>query len=340
MTSFTDLPEDVIHWVLAQNLPEKDVQPFLLCSATHAAAHRTLLSGRRLAVRCQESLVSLPRHYDFGLYCASTEDPTALKCTLDECIGTLTEKNQVIVRNASHINVNLLINDTCAVELLAKLRALANVLVHSCHKSVQFDVECAHWDPALTRRLLLLLQAFTDNHSLVVSLKLLTPLWFLPEFVEGFALLALDSINIKVKRVAGLESSLADHVRLKAHPSLRRFKLISDVSIPHLALLANHSPNMKYLELDLPLTLETRCVKERHFSRFQLLEELRLLQFLGCQLFGSVFGAMQMPRLQTLYACFEDALRDTAEFDFFGIAPSLRLVYVADKRGTVQKKKY
>lgn len=331
---FTDLPEDVLLWILSQHaVTDAARSQFLACHATHAAAHKALVSGRTLAVRCQPDVVRLPTHYDFGVYSVSPTDPHALPCTLRECVGGA-RFNAAVVLRAAALSINACLDDRATAQTLAELAVLA-LRLRGRAAALHLYVTVRYWNRLWTAHVLRLFEHFTSNASLATHLKLHLPSWFLPDYAAGLGHLAFDSINIQ----AAGTTTLDDPVLLQPHLRLRRLKLIADFHIPNLALLPRKGSALKLLELDLPLEIHTQCVREGHFAHLQTLEELRITRLLNCEYVALVFRVSDtMPHLASLYLCFDAALRDLSDFDFFTMAPGLRLMYLSDKRGTVQKK--
>lgn len=334
--SFTDLPPEVVLWILSQRcVPDKTAFHFLFCRKTAAPARYRLVSNRPILIKCQDEVVLLETQYAFGMYGKVPENSTSsLECHLDLLVRPVPRCSALYtLTHTSCVTINVCFDDENTEAVAEKLAALASLLRRSRPKKVllQVTAACSSHQLALLALEALSSVSQTNQFSCSAIFHLLPCL--LPAFLRGISRMDLFSVNIQS---LGHEA-LQEKVEVQTNGKLREFKLSCNFRIPNMCFRCSEPSALTHLELDFPIEAQDPFVQNADIMALSGLQDLRLFNLTGLECVKAMMHRGCLPNLESLYMSFQDVVVQ-GDFDFHRLAPKLEFLYLSDKRTTITKR--
>lgn len=335
---FTDLPSEVIFLILSQPCVSDDkVYPFLYCRKTYDAARHRLIANREIRIKCQDDVILLSSQYEFGIYgVVLIDEQSVIKCDLDECVGFDHDPHlPIIVRHSRSITINVCFEDFNTGSIVTNLGLLASLLKGTRHKSVLLQVTAKYWDPVLSGEIVAVLVRLSHISNLTVSMQLHTPMWYLPVYACGTAMMNLEWLNIQSM---GSDPQLDDEFEFPVNKHLKKLKLNCNFLVPNMNFRSDSQTSLTHLELDLPIEPHTKWVQNANLLAFTKLRDLRLFTLSDFACLRSMFRYSSLMDLRTLYISFREVVPNYADFHFEKLAPGLMFLFLSDRKATITKR--
>lgn len=305
---------DIWHWIFAQPiLSDLDIHPFLFSRLTHHGAYLRLIKNRNVRLLCQDKVVELELHHDFGTY-GKLQDPPDL---LERKVRYLNPLDTAILKYAAKIEVNMEVNGVDDNVLQKTLQ----ILEQNSKAALSLHVTCC----LLSGHQMHMLTTFLG--MVIVGRKSTTLKLSIDEAnlaaVSEISRLLLNELNIESRG----SSRLLEDLSVTFGPELVKFKLMTSAQISGFRfnvqglLLSN-------LELEMPIDPLSCWIKEQSLLQLPNLSDLRLLSIEHCSNIHTIFHHI-LP-VETLYLAFNEHLAEHQDCEIRSLFPRLKTLYLAD----------
>lgn len=305
---------DIWLWILAQPiLSDLDIHPFLFSRLTHHGAYLRLIKNRDVRLICQDEVVELDLHHDFGTYGKSQDPPGLLQRKLQQ----MNPLDTAILKYAAKIEVNMEVNGVDDNVLQKALQ----LLQQNTKAAVDLRLTCGPLpvhDMLMFVTILGLVTVGRKSTNLKLSIdesNLST--------VSEISQLPFTELNIESRG----STPLPEELSVTFGPELHKFKFMTSAPISGLRFNVKDLC-LSNLELEMPIDPLSCWIKDQSLLQLPNLNDLRLLSIEHCSSIHSIFHNT-LP-VETLYLAFNEHLAEHQDCEIRSLFPQLKTLYLAD----------